>query len=189
MRSKICSDKRLKIVVTPDDLKPYGLNFNSIDCHDQTTQDSLKQIINSAIEQTNFNINAKTLFLELIPSSDGGGVLYLTQSEQFRACMTGLNNTEATEYIFCFDSFDNLIDAIKASQNLLSVKCVADCLYEHKGSYYLRCELIGCANDLYLLFKQYDAYIPKSDFAPILLEHGKCLIKENAGKTILQYFS
>lgn len=189
MRLKICSDKRLKIVVTPDDLKPYGLNFNSIDCHDQATQDSLKQIIQSAVEQVSFSIDAKTVFLELIPSSDGGGVLYLTKSEQFKACTTGLNNTESTEYIFCFDSFDNLTDAIIASQNLLSVKCISDCLYEHKGSYYLKCEIIGCANDLYLLFRQYNAYIPKSSVAPTLSEHGKCLIKDNAGKTILQYFS
>lgn len=189
MRTKIYNDKRLKIVVTPDDLKPYGLNFNNIDCHDQAAKDSLKQIINSAIRQASFSINTKTIFLELIPSCDGGGVLYLTQSEQYKACMTGLNNTTATEYIFCFDSFDNLIDAIKASQNLLSVKCVSDCLYEHKDSYYIKCELIGHANDLYLMFKQYNAYIPKSDFTPILLEHGKCLIKENASKAMLQYFS
>lgn len=189
MRSRIFSDKRLKIVITPDDLKPYGLNLHNIDCHNTDVQDSLKKIIHNAIVESHFKLNSNIFFLEMIPSSDGGGVLYLTESEQFAGKITSLFDRQETESIYCFDDFENLIGAAKSIQSLLAAKCTSDSLYVLHGKYYLKCKVFGSAKDMHTLLTQYNAYIPRSYNKAELDEHGKCLIEKDAIDTVLRFFA
>ena len=79
----IINEYKIKIVMTEQDMRDYGLDENEFYCSVTNTRDILEKIIHRSGIRTGFeNINkSERLLLQLYPEKSGGCELYVTRLE------------------------------------------------------------------------------------------------------------
>ena len=77
MKYEICRPGRLKVIITPNEMNNLSLSFDCLDYSKTETRSLILKLLNEARDQTGFEISESCMFVEAIPSADGGCVLYL----------------------------------------------------------------------------------------------------------------
>lgn len=75
----VITPTKLKIMLTPPDMKRYDLSPTRMDCADEETRRSFRRIFNDARTQIGFDTTGERLFVQLYTSRGGGCEIFVTK--------------------------------------------------------------------------------------------------------------
>ena len=81
----IISQSKLKIMLSADDMRKYGLG-SDIDYADSKTRKAFRTILDEANTQTGFDAESEKIFIQLYPSKKGGCEIYITKIDEDSDC-------------------------------------------------------------------------------------------------------
>lgn len=81
MELLLISDKKLKIMLTKQDMEKYNLKAEGLDYSIKNTRQILDEIFEIAGRKTGFEAKKGRIFVQAYPSVDGGCEIYLTRLE------------------------------------------------------------------------------------------------------------
>lgn len=79
MELLVISESKLKIMLDEKDMEKYGLNTSELDYEDPPTRKKLLRILDDVKEHSGFDTAADKLLIQLYPSRDGGGEMFVTK--------------------------------------------------------------------------------------------------------------
>lgn len=79
MEMIVINQSKLKIMLTPPDMRKYDLSSGTLDCTDESTRRTFRRIIEDARAETGFETAGEQLFIQLYTSRDGGCELFVTK--------------------------------------------------------------------------------------------------------------
>lgn len=193
----IINENKLKIIMTVQDMKDYGLDEDEFYCSVNDTRKIIERIIHTSKAKTGFeNMSKKEkLLLQLYPEKDGGCELFVTRigldygedtvmdNEGNKGYIIPRKNTENTYTKNLAYSFNNLKSIITACKELKSMSFVGkSTLYKgNDKKYYLFIDEESKKNsslsDLLSEFGEPE-YAP--EISVIMLEYGIPVIQSNA---------
>ena len=103
----LISDSKLKIMLSPDDMKDFDLDCDSVDYSKTETRRAFWSILDEAKHRTGFDAASQRIYIQLYPCRQGGCEMYITKigsskgSEIFRS--------EQNYLAYIFDSLDLMI--------------------------------------------------------------------------------
>ena len=83
----LLSDNKLKVKLSPDDMKNLSISCDNMDYDDTSTRRAFWDILDKAKEKTGFDAARERVFIQVYPSRDGGCDMYVTKA-------SALENTE-----------------------------------------------------------------------------------------------
>ena len=81
----IISQSKLKIMLSADDMRKYGLG-SDIDYADSKTRRAFRNILDEAKSKTGFDAESEKIFIQLYPSKKGGCEIYITKIDDESDC-------------------------------------------------------------------------------------------------------
>ena len=75
----LINDKKLKIMLTPEDMKEYELDCETVDYTQTETRRAFWNILDEAKHQTGFDAASERVYIQLYPSRTGGCEMYVTK--------------------------------------------------------------------------------------------------------------
>ncbi len=183
---------KLKIILSPLDIKNLGLDTSQGDCEESLSMRAFREILDKAKEQTGFESGTAQLYVQFYPSKDGGGEMYITrrgfQLPEGKIRHFGDSGT--------IDIFSTYITVFKSSENLIAI-CKRLCsdgftgtsiLYTCIGKYFLVLNGTSTENFNTYLSEYGKAYVSDSLMLAFLEEHGNKLCENNTVETFCEIF-
>lgn len=191
MKYEICRPGRLKVIITPNEMNNLSLSFDCLDYSKTETRSLILKLLNEARDQTGFEISESCMFVEAIPSADGGCVLYFTGQENKLFKNKKDINIDKQINIYSFKDAEIMINVMIMLNCASLHKYALSDLYEYNGNYIL---LISSEETLpecfYSILDEFGEYKDKDTISPsVLSEHAKLLAKDNASEIISGYFN
>lgn len=206
MRFEKLNENKIRITLTNQDLIKKNIDFHSFMANPIESQDLFFDMLDKAEKEIGFVTKDYTIRIEALQIAGGDFVLTITRSlpENFkyqekkkihiRRKKLDFRDTQVTYLFNTFDDFccfakflnTNSIESTNIAKNI--------CLYQYKNQYYLNFYGINLnCTDLKRFFSsitEFGTYINNSNlFKSKLVESGKIVIKNNAIKTAISYFS
>ena len=137
------SNTKIKIMLTSDDVKNFGLNIDNVDYSDKATRSKVWEILDYVKANHNFNHGGDKLLIQFYPSRDGGAELFVTKisklptgSERAISKTGNVTMLNSKKTIYNFKEFEDLIRAVKI---LKSTKCIreSELFFDEAEGYYL----------------------------------------------------
>ena len=75
----LISESKLKIMLSPDDMKEYEIDCQSVDYGNTETRRAFWSILDRAKQQTGFDAASERVYIQMYPSRDGGCEMYVTK--------------------------------------------------------------------------------------------------------------
>ena len=75
----LISDSKLKIILTPEDMKKHGINCDDFDYCNTQTRRVFWNILDRAKKKTGFDAASERVYIQFYSSRDGGGEMYVTK--------------------------------------------------------------------------------------------------------------
>ncbi len=75
----LISNSKLKIMLSPDDMREHRLCCDSVDYNNTETRRAFWSILDEAKQQTGFDAASSRVYIQLYPSRSGGCELYVTK--------------------------------------------------------------------------------------------------------------
>ena len=73
------NDRKLKIMMTSEDMAEYELTRDNIDYENVDTRRALRSIFATAKQRTGFDASSERVFVQMYPSKAGGCEMYITK--------------------------------------------------------------------------------------------------------------
>ena len=183
------NENKIKIMLTPEDMKSYKLTASELDYNDSATRQKVFKILEQVKKNYGFDHEGDKLLIQFYPSKDGGSELFVTKlglltSGDKRAIsrsdrVTMLNTRRA---MYDFSCFEDLLCAAKAISRSADIRESGLFLFEN-GTYYLelmeRGESRGETVKEYAPILEFATPVAKERF-PYITEHSECLAAGNA---------
>lgn len=184
MEFLVVSKTKLKAILDKEDMKKYKLEGEGAEGDSLAARRAFREILAVATEEVGFDTERDKVLIQLYPSRDGGGELFVTKlgslkKNEMRAIKESGNVTmiSTLSRLYKFDCLDELILGAKSikSRDLLSAAYYID------GAYFLYVEERGES-------AWYSEIARLSEFAerlpekllPYIREQGRELFKSNA---------
>lgn len=74
----LINNKKLKVMLTPDDMQRYALTCDNIDCEDAPTRRALRAVLDDASASCGFDSHDR-VFIQVYPSKGGGCEIFVTR--------------------------------------------------------------------------------------------------------------
>ncbi|HIZ16690.1 MAG TPA: adaptor protein MecA [Firmicutes bacterium] len=192
MNIEIISPLQLRIEMSADELKRYGLSYKDLDYNDGITRAFLLELLKTANKENGFKyLCFSKMLIEVFPAPGCGCIIYFTcveEKAQNKKAKLRLKRNKVKPYIYEFLNSTDLLDAMKAAAKIYnqSDTPIDSALYLIDGKYRLVLYPTGdCAKDVIFLL---DEYGMKTDGTPAaaayLSEHGKVLAENHAVEKI-----
>lgn len=208
MKIEKLSENKIRITLSHQDLVQKNIDFHSFMANSIDSQDLVFDVLDEAEKEIGFVTKNYQIRIEAIAITDGDFILTVTRSLPETANKVALgrkkvsvrrkkSNYEATQLVYSFLTFDDFCNFIEFfSSNHLPVTNIAKSivLYQYKNTYYLVFKQINL-NYQYLKklcssITEFATYKTNPDlFIVKLVERGEVVMKNNAIKTGIQYFS
>ena len=137
------SNTKIKIMMTPEDVKTFGLNASDTDYNDKSTKTKVWHILEYLKSTHDFEHGKDKLLIQFYPSKDGGAELFITK-------LVGLSKTKeralsVAENLTVMNSrkriynFKNLSELIRAAKIINGKSCVkeSDLFFSENDGYFL----------------------------------------------------
>lgn len=206
MRFEKLNENKIRITLTNQDLIKKNIDFHSFMANPIESQDLFFDMLDEAEKKIGFITKDYRIRIEAIQIAGGDFVLTITRSlpenDKFqekrkihiRRKKLNINETQA---IYCFNNFDDfcsftdLLNTTDLKTNNIA-KNIS--LYEYKNNYYLIFSNINLnypnLKRLFSIITEFSTYVSNEElFTRKLIENGKIIMKNNAIKTSIQYFS
>ena len=157
MELLLISEKKMKIMLSKEDMDAYGLDAEKLDYSISATRDSLDRIFEIAKIKTGFQMGNGKRFVQAYPSQSGGCEIFITLLEGSAPNLL----SEGRDKIIC-SCFNDVVDLNLAAQYIAyntNVKDVVAYRDMYTGYYYLLAELekeISAGIEEYLLAYLYE---------------------------------
>ncbi len=189
---------KLKIILTPSDIKEFDIDARTFDYTSKHSQKAFRSILTKAKELTGFDASGCRLYVNFFPSRDGGAEMYLTRKAKILPDSTCLSLqrsknkesvNESTGYILQSFNLDTLI--LLCSKLHIEGHALQSSLYFMDGKYYLHISALydGCGCDIPQYICEYGKvfYADKTRLC-VLSEHSQPICKQNAVDKIARNF-
>lgn len=132
----LLNEKKIKIILTADDLYSMNLTCDKIDYDDTKTRRAIWDIFDKAKEETGFDAASEKVYIQIYPITGGGCEMYVTKIGE----TASQREPQPDNLLFVFGSFDDLCSALNACE------CYGyDMEYEifknENGAFYLKLRL------------------------------------------------
>ena len=150
MRIERVADNKIKVLIDKEEAKEWNITVNKISQNTPEAQEMFLYAIGLAKESVDFSVDGAKLFVETIPSFEDGIGMFITKVATDKELEAAVNNcgyngkvrkselkpkrVKVYKYIYSFDELD---DASRAAQMLMSVYCGSSTLYKLDNRYYL----------------------------------------------------
>lgn len=206
MRFEKLNEDKIRITLTSQDLVQKNIDFHSFMANPIESQSLFFDMLSEAEKEIGFVTKNYNIKLEAFQMSSGDFILTVTRSvpegEKFpekkklhiKRKKPELNNTNA---IYCFNSFDDFCYFSNfLNSNNIKITNIAQniSLYEYNQKYYLSFSKINLnyidIKKVFSCITEFATYISNSIlFKTKLIENGKVIMRNNAIKTAVKYFS
>jgi negative regulator of genetic competence, sporulation and motility len=75
----LINEKKLKIMLTPEDMREYEIDCDSVDYARTETRRAFWSILDEAKHRTGFDAASERVYIQLYPSREGGCEMYVTK--------------------------------------------------------------------------------------------------------------
>lgn len=192
MELLVISDSKLKIMLDSEDMQKYGLLGAEPDYDDPATRKKLLRVLDDVKAECGFDTAAEKLLIQLYPSRDGGGELFVTKlgplpasAEQSLRRSRGVGVFCRGTEIFFTPELSSLLCMAEICQGLRYVE-QSHLFYEEGRGYYLVLDQRGSGGNpspLWPLYEYADP-IPPTRRAYIE-EHASHLMEADAISRLL----
>ena len=183
------SDIKLKVTLSADDCREYGIDTESGDFSTQNCRQAIRSIMERAERECGFTVSGDKILVQLYPLPSGECELLVTRlvfvSRKDRAQLAsseGMSLIEQKCGTYRFSSKEDLISAVKTVRRK---EVIADLYIDDLGRYYISTEeeLSDGISELEI-FVEYGERLSALPIA-VLSEYGKLLAKSNAFDFVL----
>ena len=180
------NEKKLKVILTEEDMDRYRLDQDTMDYDTTETRSAFWQILDEAKHRTGFDACGARIFVQIYPSRGGGCEMYVTLVEEERQRRTGNEGlVRGGESLYRFDTLALLLTVCRKLSELgYAEKSAA---YVEGDAYYLlireRLESsIMSPNAIgeFSFIEEYGVRLSGAIALARLREHGRCLEGEEA---------
>lgn len=208
MKIEKLSENKIRITLSHQDLVQKNIDFHSFMANSIDSQDLVFDVLDEAEKEIGFVTKNYQIRIEAIAITGGDFILTVTRSLPETTNKVSLtrkkvsvrrkkSNYKATQLVYSFLTFDDFCNFIEFfSSNNLPVTNIAKSivLYQYKNTYYLVFKQINLnypyLKKLYSSITEFATYKTNPDlFIVKLVERGEVIMKNNAIKTGIQYFS
>ncbi len=208
MKFEKLNENKIRITLNTQDLIEKNIDFHSFMSNSKESQNLFLDMLDEAEKKVGFVTKDYKLRIEALAMSDGNFILTITrfgknkESVQKSGKAKNLKikrknlDMSSKQLIYRFENFDdfsNFSNFISKLSNFYSI-AKSTVLYSYQNAYYLCLSNINiehpCIKQLYTLITEFGTYIDNSElFSRKLNECGKIVIKNNAIKTCVKFFS
>ena len=157
------SDNTLKLILTPDDMATYTLDYSLMDYDKSGTAEILKEIVKSAGDKCGFTSEGSKFYVQLYASAKGECEIYVSRID-----LENQVNTEKQRKNTCIYSFDNMLSLLQSCNRLKTAKYCGEST-AHKDMFQ----------------KKY--YLIIEERSPLPEEHGGHLCKNSTDYYIIEH--
>lgn len=207
MKIEKLTENKIRIILNTEDLEKNNVDLKSFINNSYQSQDLLLTLLNRAEKEVGFYTKDSKILIEAFASSDGQIIFTITkfspesnQTLSPKKTLTAkrrspsLNNKIATYSFKDFDTFCDFCDnlSINLLKNIKTL-CKDISLYLYNDTYYLVLNNVnvdcGVLKNFYSSLSEFATYVSNSiNFQHKLLEHGKCIFKNNAIQNGYKFF-
>lgn len=137
------SNTKVKIMLTPEDMKKYALDIEDVDYNDRGTRGKVWKILDYVKKNYGFNPDGEKLLIQFYPSKDGGAELFVTKlaglskgDERFMSKSGNVTMLDSKRTMYNFPNLEDLIQASKIISGAKSIK-ESELFYSDADGYYL----------------------------------------------------
>ena len=206
MRFEKLNENKIRITLNITELKDKDIDYQSFMSNSTDTQKLFLDMLDEAEEKIGFKTKDYKIMIEALATVDGEFVLTVTRSLpddenskkkniQFRRKNEKLTTSSAIYSFNSFDDFSEFCSYLNAN-SLLELDKISKnfSLYTYKNKYYLLITNINLNYEnlktFYYTISEFGHFVNNPEiFKSLLLEHGTSVIKKNAIKNTLKYFS
>lgn len=196
MELLIISENKLKIMLNSEDMQKYGLLGAEPDYDDPPTRKKLLRILDDVKAECGFDTAADKLLIQLYPSRDGGGELFVTKlgllstsAEQSLKRSRGVGVFCRGTEIFFTPLFSSLLSMAGICRELRYIER-SHLFFEEGRGYYLVLDQRGSGGAPSPLWPLYEYAEPISPTRRAYIEeHAELLIENNALSRLLELSS
>ena len=137
----LINEKKLKIMLSPDDMKEYEIDCESVDYDKTETRRAFWSILDAAKQKTGFDAASERVYIQLYPSREGGCEMYVTKIGALpSSCKTSQKGMlrVAAERRLAY-RFENIGELLEACSRLSSheLDCKSSAFADGAGRCYL----------------------------------------------------
>lgn len=175
MELLIISESKIKITLTAQDCTRFGLNAQHANTADALTRRALFSILDEVKVQSGFDTCKDKVLMQLYPSKDGGGELFVTRLALSAEGGRASAHPPGRE-LYRFDAFHDLLRAVRRAVRGGS-EGKSELFYADDGKYYLLLDSVSQADSLF--FCEYAQSVPIA-LTESVREHAACLLTPDA---------
>lgn len=185
-------EAKLKIVLTPLDVKEYKIDLSSCEVRSENGRRGLWQIIDKARASVGFDPGGDKILIQFYPLSDGGCELFVTKlgilsdsSARIVSKSERVTMLSKKQSLYCFQSFSDLTFVCREIRRLLPDTLPESELYYDGARFYLGvCEYgAGYDSSEFPFISEFGSSVP-AECGALLAEHSELLIKNDAVKVL-----
>ena len=206
MKFEKLNNDKIRITLNVKDLQEKEIDYQSFMSNSNDTQQLFLDMLEEAEKEIGFITKDYKIMIEALATIDGDFILTVTRSlpeEEFLKkknvkIKRKTNAFDKENAIYCFQTFDDFCNFCQYIQQInfsnLDKFSKDLSLYSYLGKYYLIINNINLEfeniKSFYYIISEFGQFINNSDlFSKKLSEYGKVIIKKNALKTAVKYFS
>lgn len=129
---------RMKVILSSDDLKRFGLTYEQVDYQNQKTKNMFRELLCGARQLVGFLYDSTQMLIEVFPAPAGGCVVYFSalETEKPSERRLKLKHKTFSPQIYRFDCSEDLLCALNAVSHF-NTKDLQSELYLLDDQYYL----------------------------------------------------
>lgn len=176
MTIKKLSPDKIRITLSHEELAAYDIDWDSLGPDDESTQELLLQLLDSAWQTAGFYPEAGQVYIEAIPT-ESGCVLILSKAQE-----TDTLESICTPVIFKFEQIKDLLAGARQLFQLYSHRIFQSSLYQCAGGCLLLIRpLDQTSQESVMLLAEYGSLTARGEIAAaVIREHCPVLLEESA---------
>lgn len=124
----LISDSKLKITLSPEDMRDYEIDCSKVDYKSTETRRAFWCILDEAKQRTGFDAARQRVYIQLYPSREGGCEMYVTKLDGTTAVLD--KRPAQIEHTYIFDSMS---DMLALCRRLVGFSGVSDAYRDENG--------------------------------------------------------
>lgn len=183
----IIDESKVKVMLSPMDMRHFELNVSDMDYEDRHTRMALKAILQEVRQKSGLDVMGDKMLVQVYPSKDGGCEMFISRLSPPSGngvLPKSLTLLSAQNSIFRFHSFENLLAVCRALHNS-GYHLLSSAYQKQDGTWYLhlqencqKSEKCACGALSFAL--EFGEYFGSSVALAYIKEHFECVVEKDA---------
>ena len=182
MEFSLAGPDKLKVLLSAQDLRELGLDYQSLNYSDEATRKILLDLLSQGRLRAGFLPKRSKLYIEIYPREEGGCVIYYTRLSGGEVCLKGQFMPGPSPVAFAFEDAGALLDACAKTHALYRHRILCSALYLLGREYRLIIYPLDYNDNLSVVFlSEYGKLVGQGGIlAAYIEEHGELIHEPNA---------